>query len=226
MSLWILIWSSFLLASFWNKTSSLSDVILQMSCTLLLYKTFPDSWFPSHDKLKCHLMVRPSQPSDNRNPVYVLQKWWWGQFKISLLNMWCVCAQVIWGEQKLIICCCKSTCMNQLGNGTWDHVAFMGYSHFHHEHNLSHVVSLIIPRVSFIAWDPYYNNSPTMYNFIKMHSCDIIQLFGLDLYKFNEFYPWPISLLKFLIVPIESHPCNSTHPHDHSHLDGQFDLWT
>jgi hypothetical protein len=172
MSLWILIWSSFLLASFWNKTSSLSDVILQMSCTLLLYKTFPDSWFPSHDLLKCHLMVRPSQPSDNRNPVYVLQKWWWGQFKISLLNMWCVCAQVIWGEQKLIICCCKSTCMNQLGNGTWDHVAFMGYSHFHHEHNLSHVVSLIIPRVSFIAWDPYYNNSPSMYNFIKMHSCD------------------------------------------------------
>jgi hypothetical protein len=110
MSLWILIWSSFLLASVWNKTLSLSDVILQMSCTLLLYKTFPDSWFPSHDLLKCHLMVRPSQPSDNQNPVYVLQKWWWGQFKISLLNMWCVCAQVIWGEQKLIICCRKSTC--------------------------------------------------------------------------------------------------------------------
>lgn len=90
----------------------------------------------------------------------------------------------------------------------------------------AHVVALIIPRVNFHVWDPYYNNSPSMYNFIKMHSCDIIQLFELDLYKFNEFDPWPISLLKFLIVPFESHPCNSTHPHDQSHLDGQFDLWT
>lgn len=56
-----------------QKTSSLSDVILQMSCTLLLYKTFPDSGFPYHDLLKCHL-IRSSQPSDKQNPVYVLQK--------------------------------------------------------------------------------------------------------------------------------------------------------
>jgi hypothetical protein len=101
--------------------------------------------------------------------------------------MWCVCSNHL-GEQKLIICCCKSTCMNLLENGTWDHVAFVGYNHFHHKHNFLHVVSLIIP----IAWDPYYNNSPSKYNFIKMHSCDIIQLF-------NDFYPWPISLSKFLI---------------------------
>jgi hypothetical protein len=36
-----------------------------------------------------------------------------------------------------------------------------------------------------------------------MHSCDIIQLIELDLYKFNEIYHWPLSLLKFLIVPLE-----------------------
>jgi mRNA deadenylase 3'-5' endonuclease subunit Ccr4 len=65
-----------------------------------------------------------------------------------------------------------------------------------------------------------------MHKFIETHSCDIIQLFEFDLYNFTEFYPWQISVLKFLIVAIESHPCNSTHPNDQSRLDGQFDLWT
>lgn len=40
----------------------------------VVVQDFPDSGFPSHDLLKCHLMVRSSQPSDNQNPVYVLQK--------------------------------------------------------------------------------------------------------------------------------------------------------
>jgi hypothetical protein len=137
--------------AFGTKCQSLSDIILQMSCTLLLCKTFSDSGFPSHDLLKCHLLVRSSQPSDNQNPFYVLQKWWWWQFEISCTEyVMRVCSSHLW-EQSLIICCSKCTCLDLWEHGTWDHVPFMGYSHFHHVHIFSHVVSLIIPRLNFIA---------------------------------------------------------------------------
>jgi hypothetical protein len=133
---------------------SLLDVILQMSCTLLLYKSFPDSGFPSHNLLKCHLMVRSSQPSDNWNRVYVLQKWWWGQLEISLLKMWCVCAQVIWGNNNSLSAVANAhvwICEKMAHEIMW---------HFW-------VMAIFIMYIIFPMW--YFSSSPRWTSLLEIH---------------------------------------------------------
>jgi len=221
MSLWIMIGSSFLLASFWNKKHRACQMLyckwaVHCCCTrLFLIVGFHTTicwnviWSDHHNQVinKTQFMFYKNDGEDN-------------------LNMWCVCAQVIWWWEYSLSPFANAhvwICEKLAHEIIWHLGVIARWSHVHNFFpcGISHH-----PQGELHCLRSIFYNSPKMYNFMEMHSCDIIQLFEFDLYKFNEFYPWPILLSKFLIVLIESHSCNSTHPHDRSHLDGQFDLWT